>query len=386
MRHLYLFVTAFLLTISTIAQTPDSFQYQALVRDAEGNLRMDENVNITLRIIRKAPGGDVVYYTENHSVTTTPNGVVSLMVGEGDSNDDMTSIDWSKGLYAIEVKVDGRVMGETRLLSVPYARYADESGDSFSGAYSDLSDTPDLSDTTEWKEAYAWGDHKEETDHLREKIRALEAMLGIGSVEDSEGNNYKTVKIGDQVWMAENLKVTQYADGSGISGLYWYRHDFTNDGQIDAADSTFYVDTYGFLYSWPAVMNGAASSNANPSGVQGVCPDGWHVPSSDEWEQLRDTLGGYDLAGGKLKERGTDHWNSPNDGATNESGFTALPGGNRLETGYNYQIGGNAYYQTSTEYSSTQSNVFRVFKENDNLSGHYWEKGDAGSVRCVKNQ
>ena len=86
-------------------------------------------------------------------------------------------------------------------------------------------------------------------------------------------------------------------------------------------------------------MAGATSSNSNPSGVQGICPEGWHLPSDTEWKQLTDYLG--ENAGGKLKEAGTTHWNAPNTEATNESGFTALPGGYRDNSGYFYSMGYN---------------------------------------------
>ena len=144
--------------------------------------------------------------------------------------------------------------------------------------------------------------------------------------------------------MAENLKSTHYADGTplvsgtgagDITGDYTTKYYFFfND------DSATYWDTYGALYTWAAVMNGEASSNNNPSGVQGVCPDGWHLPSDTAWKELEMYLGmsqaqadgtfirGTD-EGGKMKETGTTHWNSPNTGATNSSGFTALPGGYR---------------------------------------------------------
>lgn len=137
-----------------------------------------------------------------------------------------------------------------------------------------------------------------------------------GTVSDTDGNNYNTVKIGDQVWMAENLKTTTYNDGKSIpyssfyfdeiiSGAYtWYDED-----EIDNKN------TYGALYNWSAVNTGK------------LCPAGWHVPSKDEWMTLASYLGGPDIAGGKLKEAGTAHWVSPNAGANNITGFTALPGG-----------------------------------------------------------
>lgn len=142
-------------------------------------------------------------------------------------------------------------------------------------------------------------------------------------VMDIDSNIYKVVKIGKQVWMAENLKTTRLNDGTIIPfvpedkqwlelktpAMCWY-----NDGPF-LNDSARYVSTYGFLYNWHAVNTGK------------LCPDGWHVPSASEWEKLHDFLGIY--AGAKMKESGTQHWNSTSPEVTNESGFTALPGGFR---------------------------------------------------------
>src|SRR5574344_844768 len=162
--------------------------------------------------------------------------------------------------------------------------------------------------------------------------------------DDRDNKVYKWVKIGDQVWMAENLaylpSVNMVADGSeDAAGSYYYvyGYDGTNVAEAKATDN---YATYGVLYNWTAAMNGEASSTTNPSGIQGVCPAGWHLPSDAEWTELTDYLGGASVAGGKLKETGTTHWNSPNTGATNETGFTALPGCYRYGDGTFGYVGG----------------------------------------------
>jgi uncharacterized protein (TIGR02145 family) len=132
-------------------------------------------------------------------------------------------------------------------------------------------------------------------------------------------------------------------------------------------------------------MNGAASSTTNPSGIQGVCPTGWHLPSDAEWTELTDYLGGTSVAGGKLKETGTTHWTSPNTGATNETGFTALPGGYRNDGGPFLYIGSNGYWWSATELLATNA-WFRNMS--DSNSSVY--RGNNGrelgfSVRCVRD-
>ena len=202
-----------------------------------------------------------------------------------------------------------------------------------------------------------------------------------------DGNVYKWVKIGNQVWMAENLKylpaVVAQATGSQTTP-YYYVYGYNGTSVADAKATTNY-STYGVLYNWPAVMNGATSSTANPSGVKGVCPTGWHLPSDAEWKVLTDYLGGTSGAGGKLRETGTTHWLSPNAGATNEIGFTALPGGERLGNGTLYGIGFVGYWWSATEYDTAKS-WGRDLLYNDIVVGigHYGK--DSGiSVRCIKD-
>ena len=122
-----------------------------------------------------------------------------------------------------------------------------------------------------------------------------------------DGQSYNTVQIGDQIWMAENLRATKFNDGTDIplvtKGKTWDGLRSRAYCWYDNVETT-YKNTYGALYTWPAAMNGAASSSSNPSDVQGVCPVGWHLPSKTEWDELINYLGGSSVAGGKLKEAG----------------------------------------------------------------------------------
>ena len=152
---------------------------------------------------------------------------------------------------------------------------------------------------------------------------------------DADGNNYSVVKIGEQWWMGENLRRTHYAngeeipDGTGAGDIlgetdpkYWFVYD----------DDLGNLDIYGRLYTWYTVTDS-----------RNVCPDGWHIPTDIEWTILTSSLDGMIPAGGKLKEIGTSHWLSPNAGATNESGFSALPGGGRNYSGIFDKIGNEVY-------------------------------------------
>ncbi len=153
---------------------------------------------------------------------------------------------------------------------------------------------------------------------------------------DAAGKHYAVVTIGNQTWMAENLAYLPSVVGPvTLSDTIPYHYVYGYGGtSVSQATATPFYTTYGVLYNWLAAMAGSASSNANPSGVQGACPLGWHLPSNAEWTELNDYLGGTNVAGGKLKEIGITHWTSPNTGATNETGFTALPGGYRNYPGF----------------------------------------------------
>jgi uncharacterized protein (TIGR02145 family) len=210
------------------------------------------------------------------------------------------------------------------------------------------------------------------------------------TVSDIDGNVYQMVKIGDQWWMAENLRTTRYADGMLISGVYAYEDEDSN------------AQNYGGLYTWNAVMNGNESNNSNPSGVQGVCPTGWHVPSDAEWQQLEMYLGmteeeaddigwrEHDIAG-KLKSTRTEpiphpRWNEPNIEATNESGFSALPGGYKDKENDFHLIWRYGYWWTSTESFTEFRAWYRGLDYNFTGVLRYRTDKQVGlSVRCVKD-
>ena len=165
-----------------------------------------------------------------------------------------------------------------------------------------------------------------------------------GTLTDQDGNIYKTITIGNQTWMAENLRTTIFRNGEPIPEVTdktgWENTStaaYCNPNNIFNADS---ITTYGRLYNWFA-----AYSTTN------IAPKGWHVPTLDEWITLITSLGGVDIAGGKLKETGLSHWSNPNECANNESGFTALPGVDRkLDLGFT-----NAYARLqSSWWTSTQ--------------------------------
>ncbi|MEI6089178.1 MAG: fibrobacter succinogenes major paralogous domain-containing protein [bacterium] len=188
--------------------------------------------------------------------------------------------------------------------------------------------------------------------------------------------NYESVTIGTQVWMAKNLDVDHYSNGDPIpevkdsaqwakltTGAWCYNN---NDPALGAV--------YGKLYNWYAVNDS-----------RGLAPDGWHLPSDEEWTTLSTYLGGDSIAGGKLKEAGTTHWQSPNTGATNETGFSALPGRYRNNGGTFSVIGYYGYWWSSTELDTTNAWNKTLNYYNSRLGRYNSNKEDGFSVRCVKD-
>jgi len=187
------------------------------------------------------------------------------------------------------------------------------------------------------------------------------------------GQVYNTVQIGTQCWMKENLNIGTRIDGS---------QDQTNNGIIEKYcynDNVSNCIVYGGLYQWDEMMQYTTAP-----GVQGICPPVWHLPTDAEWAILTTYLGGVNVAGGKLKETGTIHWQSPNTGATNESGFTALPGGYRDFVGVFLSIGGIGGWWSSTNHALGSVNL-EVFYGDDNANPSEYRPKGGFSVPCVKD-
>lgn len=209
-------------------------------------------------------------------------------------------------------------------------------------------------------------------------------------VIDYDGNEYNIVQIGNQTWTVENLKVTHYPDGTPIplvtENTIWGNLEDNNTDDAYCFYNNDPNSEYGALYTWSAAMgDNAVSSYTNPSGVQGVCPDGWHLPSFTEWIELSAYLGGSTIAGGKMKEIGSAHWNSPNTGADNSSGFTALPGGGRKsDDGTFHSLGSyGGWWSTHVDGNSIIYN-FLSYK-NSEIIFLGCKKSNGYSVRCIKD-
>jgi uncharacterized protein (TIGR02145 family) len=202
-------------------------------------------------------------------------------------------------------------------------------------------------------------DREKLTGDVKFRIKAKATVAGgfegsSDSFTDSRnGKTYKYVHIGTQIWMAENLNY------------------YTSTGSWCYDNKSSNCEKYGRLYNWKTAYK--------------VCPDGWHLPGDAEWTQLTDYLGGKSVAGGKLKETGTTNWNSPNTGATNEIGFTALPGGYRYSSESFHYVGGYGHWWSSTEYSTTGAWYRSLHYYHAPIGRSYGSKELGFSVRCVRD-
>jgi uncharacterized protein (TIGR02145 family) len=216
-----------------------------------------------------------------------------------------------------------------------------------------------------------WGEWSEERGFVVEPVPTQWVM-------DVDGNHYNTVTIGNQVWLQENLRVTLFNNWTPVhlvsdntewsslitSGYCWYNNEELTNRQ-----------PYGALYNWDAVNSG------------NLCPVGWHVPSASEWEILIGYLGGNAIAGGRLKESGTEHWSAPNTGATDESGFTAVPGGVRQSTGIFSDIGLAGNFWTSTRSIDSDPQIVILNSNSGEANNIGFCNPTAGiSVRCVRDK
>jgi uncharacterized protein (TIGR02145 family) len=379
MKTLISLACAMLFSINSFAQSPEKISYQSIVRDTAGKVIVNQLVAMKISLLKKTINGTVVY-SETHRPKANANGLVTLQIGDGDVVfGDFSNINWGDGPFYLKTQVDPSgdstkttytISGTTQLLSVPYALYANsaslrvsEIGDTlFSGKNFVL--IPGISAA-----------NKTIIDTCP-TAQILNSQLVYGNVKDFEGNLYKTITIGNQTWMAENLRSSKYSNGDSIPNVI----DTTEWISLrSGAQCSYFFDSslicpYGNLYNWYAVND-----------TRNVCPTGWHVPSDSEWVALEIYLGGDTIAGSKLKSTGNIYWANPNTLADNSTGFSGLPGGGRLTDGHFSLINTIGQYWTSTSYETYMA-WSRTLEYNSGIVFRSPNGKTVGfSVRCIKD-
>jgi uncharacterized protein (TIGR02145 family) len=382
MKKLITFLLLLLATFATFAQAPQGFNYQATVRNNSGQMLLNQIVLVKFNILQNSPTGTLVY-SENQSATTDDLGHLNLVVGQGSStNGTFSTINWGSGSYFLGIELNSGsgyvAMGTTQLLSVPYALYSNSSASSTpqnltsvlnAGNSANNTKIINLGDPVNAKDAV-------NKDYVDAQILLLQNYINSLPVSDIDGNTYLPVTICNQTWTKSNLNVSRYRNGDVIpqvtdpnawanltTGAWCYYNNDPVNGQ-----------TYGKLYNWYAIND-----------TRGIAPIGWHIPTDLELTTLTtNCLGGDGIAGGKMKEIGITHWLTPNAGATNISGFTALPGGFRNASGFN-SIGIDGYFWSFSENDTTNAWYRILVYGNAGVGRSSTFKNLGFSVRCIKD-
>jgi uncharacterized protein (TIGR02145 family) len=354
--------------------------YQAVVRDNSNQVVSNRTVRVRVGVLPDNANAASVY-TETHQVVTNAQGVLALEIGGGTvSSGSYADIPWSKGKLFLKTELDPSggtnytLTGTTQLLTVPFSNYASEIPVTKSGDTVTIGKAKLLLPGSVLLGSGSITPPPPSPPAACPPQDVFNPNVSYGSLTDQEGNVYKTVVIGNQEWMAENLRTARYRNGDVIpyvvsttswlgltsGATVWYNHD-----------STQFHCSFGRFYNWYAVTD-----------PRKICPTGWHVPTDDDWTVLAMSLGGPSVAGPKMKS--STGW--AKDNGTNSSGFTGRPSG--------YRSGdGNAYNQTlegfwwSTLEAGNDAGFFRYLSVNFvDLGRSNWPKRGTGlSVRCLKD-
>jgi uncharacterized protein (TIGR02145 family) len=380
---LFMIITSFL-----CAQAPQGIPYQAVMRNADGSVMASSAVSLTFMIHDGSATGTVVYQ-ESHALTSNAQGLVSCVVGNGVvSQGNFANINWGGGAKFLRVMMGTTDLGTQQMLSVPYALYSNGVG----VRVSETGDTLTIGGNSVIVPGISILNYSSSWSHSCGLPNVHNNDLNYGNVSDIDGNIYKTIQLVTQVWMAENLKVNNFSNGelipivenpsswstTTLPSMCYYNNDFQSN-----------ECPYGALYNFYVV-----------SDSRNVCPSGWHVPTDLDWRQLEAFLGMNPVelvienggrgeiqnVGGQLKSMTA--WMSPNVGATNQSGFSSLPSGNRYgpSTSIFSALLTGAYYWTSTPVG----NGYYYFRHVNNYDNKINRANDATgnegfSIRCVRN-
>ncbi len=375
------------------AQAPQGIPYQAVMRNADGSVMASSAVNLIFMIHDGEATGAIVYQ-ESHALTSNAQGLVSCVVGSGVvSQGNFANVNWGGGAKFLHVMMGSTDLGTQQMWSVPYALYAEKtgeivvnvsaSGDTLFIGQDNFVVIPGLS--------LSYGPQGNSglallpgNDTCDDQYISVTGCGGQDSLS-YDGHTYDLFEIGGQCWFADNLATDQYRNGDPIpTGLDNASWSTTTNGAYSIYNNDAANDvTYGKLYNWYSIED-----------TRGICPTDWHVPTECEWMYLESKLG---MSPWKIEEvgsRGTDqggklkaytNWNSPNTGATNTSGFTGLPGGFREYNGIYSNIGKGGNWWTSAENGSSAA-LFRALGYN--YSGVLRAPNDKRlgySVRCVRD-
>ena len=377
----FIFTTlALLMSVLLHAQAPALIPYQAIARNAAGEPLASSTLNARFTMHDGIASG-VVVWQELQTVTTSALGLFTVQLG---SSVPLTNVNWAAGAKFMQVELDlgsGFVdIGTQQLLSVPYAMHAGNvrldvstTGDTLfvgDGAFVII---PGISEAN----SFTTGT----TLHTCGAPNVHNPDLTYGSMTDQEGNVYKTIVIGTQEWMAENLNTSIYRNGdaiaTGLSNAEW--SSTTSGAWVYYNNDASNACPYGKLYNWYTCVD-----------ARGLCPVGWHVPSYEEWNVLRNSLNYEGTEASMMKttgtlEAGTGLWLAGNETSTNGGGFSGTPGGSIGTDGIFGGINGSGFWWSSAEIDedlSSNQNLYYLFVNAYMLIA---SKRTGISVRCLRD-
>ena len=378
----YFFILFSLLNAALMsAQAPQLIAYQAVARDNNGATIANSNLQVRFTIRNQSITGNAIW-TEVQEVATNAQGLFNTQLG---INSSLSPVDWGSGgkFLQVELFINNSFfdVGTQQMLSVPYALFAN----SVNLNVSPTGDTLVIGDGQPLIIPGLSALNPPVPDGLPHTCGLLgvhNEQVTYGSVTDVDGNVYKTIVVGGMEWMAENLKVGHFQNGSLI-GLVADNSGWSMS--LQSAYSCYYQNElanacpYGRIYNFYAVTDS-----------RGVCPVGWHVPDNFEWQQLHDALGGASNAGGAMKTEGTVEgldglWFSPNTGATNSSGFSAVPGGYRSQFGVFTQKGYGAYYWADQSAGGNDGWFQQLQNNQSSATGNIFDGRFGASIRCMRD-
>ncbi len=354
-NNLHLLLVFMLLSTTSMSQVPQAISYQAVARENSGNPISNQTVELRFTIRNSLTGG-IALYQEVQTLVTNSLGLFTAKIGQGTTiSGTFTSIDWGNGskFLQVEMKPPGGTsyidMGTQEMLSVPFALNAangnwPKSGNDIYNSNGGSVGIGTIAPVTSAKLEVSSSTQGflpprlslSQRNAIFNPVAGLQIWcLDLNCLQVYDGTTWMNiapspivlpgVEICDEIWMKKNLDVATYRNGDSLLyitdvgqwfgttlGAYCYYNN----------DSATYASVYGKLYNWYAVHD-----------PRGLAPVGWHIPKAGEYGDMYYCLGGENIAGAKLKEAGLAHWAAPNAGATNSTGFTALPGGYRDEQG-----------------------------------------------------
>lgn len=371
MKTITLILASILFCVISYSQSPQAFKYQAAIRNNSGDLL--SNQNISLRIsIRDITANGTILYRETHSTITNSYGLANINIGDGTPvSGTFESIDWWINDKFISIDLDANggssyvSMGTSQLLNVPFSIHARESAglvtmtsterdailDPYMGMQLFNTDTRKIN----YYDGYGWLEIS--------GVKQADFICGNPLLDSRDGQYYNTVEIAGGCWMAENLNYGMMINGSddqsdnGIVEKYCYSN---NQNLCD--------DTYGALYQWREMMQYATTE-----GIQGICPNEWHLPTTSEWTTLINATGGASNAGANLVQGGP-------------TGFEALMAGQTNLFTYPFlDVGQKAYFWTSTQSSSGYAYDRFIVNNDPAVYMIQRDKMYGLSVRCIKD-